>query len=155
MRNYKLQKKYLEKTKFIIRPYFLSNLTSFITLKLFKKKIVDILWRHFTFRYKNTSFVVAKLNEPWVEFVRDTVVSTCSITASPCCSNLPFRVISWTAVNGLHSNGIVVYLLKRRLTLIYSFLYLLPKYRFYGRCSGILCFLSTAVLHFFLDPYFL
>lgn len=104
---------------------------------------------HFTFRYKNTSFVVAKLNEPWVEFVRDTVVSTCSITASPCCSNLPFRVIIWTAVNGLHSNGIVVYLLKRRITLIYSFLYLLPKYRFYGRCSGILCFLSTAVLNVF------
>lgn len=39
--------------------------------------------------------------------------------------------------------------LKEELTLIYSFLYLLPKYRFYGKCAGILYFLSTAVLDVF------
>lgn len=103
-----------------------------------------MIMKHFTFTYKNTRCIIAKLNKPWVEFVRDTVVSTCLITAGPCCSSLPFRIIIWTAVNGPDFKSIVVYLLKRRHTFIFSLLYFTQDVR------GESLVRRMSVLYFFL-----
>lgn len=68
-----------------------------------------------TFIYKNARFVVAKFNEWWMEFVRDTVVSTCITTSDPCCSILPVFPVHWTLLNSADFNCIVVYLLAVKL----------------------------------------